>query len=236
MLSPTKATMSSGGPPAFVVPAATAAKRGFLSDGAPVGPAEHHVVDQFVRLEQRFRIGALRLQPVGDDGDASAEIADAREKVGGAGKRRGFAPRDPRAPALRRVGQLRLCALDLILQVADDCFVGVEDDRPRAGLVAARGRGDARGAPRDRSGASGPGTPRCRAPSAGCRARSSRPCGCGRRRGRLRGVHGRGGGPARRAGQNCRNGQRGDHILRHVSVSLDRAASQMSRRPSYHSR
>ncbi len=49
---------------------------------------------------------------------------------GGSGHGRGFAPRDPCAPALRRERQSRLRPFDLVLHVADHGLVGVEHGCP----------------------------------------------------------------------------------------------------------
>ena len=85
MLSPTNSDTSSGGPPALRRAGGDRREARVLVRRSVVGPAEHHVVCQPVRLEHGLGVGALGLQPVGDDGDAAAEVADTGEESGGSG-------------------------------------------------------------------------------------------------------------------------------------------------------
>ena len=133
MLSPTNATTSSGEVPAGVWPAATAWKRGFLSDGRAVRPAQHRVVDQLMAREHRRRVVALRLQAVGHHRDPSAQRAHARQERRRARQRRRLAALHPRAPALGAVGQPLSRPLLLVGDVADDGLVGVQHHRPGPG-------------------------------------------------------------------------------------------------------
>ncbi len=87
--------------------------------------------------ENRGRIRAFGLQPVRDDGDAAAELANAGEESGSAWQRRRFSPHHPCVPTLGAVGLMLLGKLDLVLQVADDGLVCVEDDGPRTGGASA---------------------------------------------------------------------------------------------------
>src|SRR5262245_14350562 len=87
---------------------------GVLVRRAAVRPAEDRVVEQFLRLEHGFGIGAFRLEAVGHDRDAAAERADAREKRGCAGKRRCLAAFDPGVPALRGIAESLTRAFELV--------------------------------------------------------------------------------------------------------------------------
>ena len=174
MLSPTKATISSGGRPAGVVPRATASKRGFLSLGPASGLHSIDVVGERVRPEDRLGVRALGGGAVGDDRDPPAERADAGEKRGGARERDRLATGAPGRPARGVEGQAGPRALELVERVVEHGLVGVEDDGPGAGERASpprarrgrwpRGRpaGRARGARRSRASSGSPrgrGTP-----------------------------------------------------------------------------
>ena len=107
----------------------TASNRGFLSDGAlSGGTASHRTATG--GCGTRPWCPAFGLQAVGDDRNPPAECRTRARNAAAPGS--GIAPFcDPRRPALGRVAETD--ALDLILEVADDGFVSVEDDSPGSG-------------------------------------------------------------------------------------------------------
>ena len=96
-----------------------------------VGPAQHRVVDEVVR-EDRLGVGALRLQAIGDDGDAAAEGADPAQELGRARHRRRLAAPDPAFQLSAEKPAPSRARSSWYSDVVDHRLVSVEHDGPGA--------------------------------------------------------------------------------------------------------
>ena len=136
MLSPTNATISSAGQARLRLAVRDGLEARVLVARAGVGLAQDHVERQLVRPEDGLGVRALADGAVGDDREAPAQLAHAREEGLGARLRQRLAALRPRVPARPVEGQPGALALELVERVVDHGLVGVEHDAPAAARAA----------------------------------------------------------------------------------------------------
>jgi len=130
MLSPTQTRISSGPRSGRGRPVRDALPPALFPVSAVLGAADEEVVWKREGAEVRGDVGAERLDRVGHDSDAPAELLHAGEERRGARYRLALAPLHPGLPRGVRVDEARLPELDLVVGVVDDRLVGVDGDGP----------------------------------------------------------------------------------------------------------